>query len=61
MVVLGQLLDDFNRESNKLLLFSQTKKALGIVEQMLWAKKIPFLRLDGDVDVKDRMKIIGDF
>lgn len=35
MTVLSQLLDDFNCDNNKLLLFSQTKKALNIIEHML--------------------------
>lgn len=52
LTILGQLLDDFNRDSNKLLLFSQTKKILNIIQLMLKEKRVPFLRLDGDVDVK---------
>ena len=59
--VLSQLLEDFNRDQNKLLLFSQTKKVLNVIELMLAQKQIPFLRLDGDVDVKQRMGIIQSF
>ena len=33
--VLSQLLEDFNRDQNKLLLFSQTKKVLNVIELML--------------------------
>ena len=50
--ILNQLLDDFNCDSNKLLIFSQSKKALTIIEHILGEKSIGFLRLDGDVDVK---------
>lgn len=58
MTVLSQLLDDFNCDSTKLLLFSQTKKALNVIEHMLKAKGIAWLRLDGDIEVKQRMSII---
>ena len=55
---LDNLLQEFNKENNKLLLFSQTKKVLNIIELILESKGIPFLRLDGDVEVKERMSII---
>lgn len=58
---LANLLDQFNKQSNKLLLFSQTKKVLNVIECMLREKAIPWVRLDGDIEVRQRMDIIKAF
>ena len=61
-VVLQKLLDQWNTtDNNKLLIFSQTKKVLSIIELILVEKNIKFCRLDGDTDVKSRMAIITKF
>lgn len=52
---------DDERQSNKLLVFSQTKKILAIIEVMLKQLDIKFLRMDGDVILKSRMDIINKF
>ena len=58
---LTTLIDTWNTEGNKLLIFSQTKKVLSMIELMLNDKSIKYCRLDGDTDVKHRMAIISEF
>ena len=51
--ILHKLLDQWNTaQNNKLLIFSQTKKVLSIIELILAEKNIKSCRLDGDTDVK---------
>ena len=52
---------DGERKSNKLLIFSQTKKILALIETMLNQMGIEFCRMDGDVNLKNRMDIINQF
>ena len=52
---------DGERKSNKLLIFSQTKKILALIETMLDQMGIEFCRMDGDVNLKNRMDIINQF
>ena len=62
LCILKKLVDEWNTtDNNKLLLFSQTKKLLSIIELILTEKKIKYCRLDGDTDVKARMAIITKF
>lgn len=44
-----------------MLIFSQTKIVLNIIEQILSMKHIPYRRMDGNVDVKSRMDLISEF
>lgn len=48
-------------EGNKVLVFSQTKKILNIIEKLLTQKDISFVRMDGDVNLKQRMDLIQNF
>ena len=43
---------DTEMAQNKLLIFSQTKKVLNIVETMLSSVGVDFVRMDGDVGLK---------
>ena len=57
-----KLLDEWNvTGNNKLLIFSQTKKVLSMIELILAEKDIKYCRLDGDTDIKSRMSIITEF
>jgi SNF2 family DNA or RNA helicase len=49
---------DTEMAQNKLLIFSQTKKVLNIVETMLRSVGVDFVRMDGDVGLKQRMELI---
>ena len=60
--ILVKLLDEWNKTgNNKLLIFSQTKKVLSMIELILSDKNIQHSRLDGDTDIKSRMSIINNF
>lgn len=63
LTILVKFLNDWNNEmqSNKVLIFSQTKKILDILELILNEKKIFFCRMDGDVPLKQRMDTIQTF
>ena len=49
---------DKEATGNKVLIFSQTKKILSILEVLLKQRDIPFDRMDGDVSLKTRMDLI---
>ena len=60
LCVLIQLIKmwDAEQSSNKLLVFSQTKKILTMVTGMLDELGITWTRMDGDVSLKQRMEPI---
>jgi|LauGreDrversion4_2_1035121.scaffolds.fasta_scaffold99062_4 SNF2 family DNA or RNA helicase len=53
MKVLFELLDEFKRKGNKVLIFSKTKMFLNLLEKMInnGGGKYSYRRLDGDVGV----------
>jgi len=55
-----KFLDEWNSEQtgNKVLVFSQTKKILDLLELILMDKGMVFCRMDGDVPLKVRMETI---
>jgi SNF2 family DNA or RNA helicase len=63
LTILVKFLDEWNREqaSNKVLVFSQTKKILDLLELILAERSIVFCRMDGDVALKTRMDTIEHF
>ena len=44
-----------------MLIFSKTKLLLDVIENILKQKKYQFLRVDGNVKVKDRSAVIEEF
>lgn len=59
-------LKDWNKEDkhgkgNKVLLFSQTKKVLDILENLVNQHEYSYLRMDGDINLKERMNLIDKF
>jgi DNA excision repair protein ERCC-6 len=45
----------------KVLIFSQTKKVLDIIEELASQREYSYLRMDGDVMLRDRMNLIEKF
>ena len=63
LTILVKFLDDWNSEQagNKVLVFSQTKKMLDLLELILAEREIVFCRMDGDLPLKQRMDTIDHF
>lgn len=67
MRVLMNFLEEWNRKKdnngndNKILIFSQTKKVLDIIQWLLEEREYNYLRMDGDVTLKERSKLIDKF
>ena len=60
--VLEQMLSEWREElGTKVLIFSQGKKMLDIVGLVLGELKQQFLRIDGEVSVRNRLDIIDQF
>lgn len=58
---LFQLLEQLKKDGHKVLIFSKTKILLNIIEETLKEKQFTFVRLDGDVKIKDRDNICNKF
>ncbi len=63
LMILVKFLDDWNSElaGNKVLVFSQTKKMLDLLELILAEREMVFCRMDGDLPLKQRMDTIEHF
>lgn len=55
------LLDNLLSEGHCILIFSQTRKMLNLIQESLVAKCYKFLRIDGTTKANDRVKIVNDF
>ncbi|KAJ7948086.1 chromatin remodeling 24 [Quillaja saponaria] len=55
------LLDNLIPEGHNVLIFSQTRKMLNLIEESLVSKGYGFLRIDGTTKACDRLKIVNDF
>nr|XP_043628305.1 protein CHROMATIN REMODELING 24 isoform X2 [Erigeron canadensis] len=58
---ISSLLDKLIPEGHNVLIFSQTRKMLNLIEDTLNAKGYKFLRIDGTTKASDRLKIVNDF
>jgi SNF2 family DNA or RNA helicase len=59
---LEELLDQlFAEEGRKCVLFSEWTSMLDLVEPLLAARKLPFVRLDGSVPQKQRQQLVHEF
>ncbi|PSS30202.1 Protein CHROMATIN REMODELING like [Actinidia chinensis var. chinensis] len=55
------LMDNLISEGHCVLIFSQTRKMLNLLQESLVAKGHKFLRIDGTTKASDRVKIVNDF
>ncbi|KAH0463984.1 hypothetical protein IEQ34_006770 [Dendrobium chrysotoxum] len=55
------LLENLVKEGHHILIFSQTRKMLNLLEEAILSKGYNFLRIDGTTKISDREKIVKDF
>ncbi|ESR45374.1 hypothetical protein CICLE_v10000096mg [Citrus x clementina] len=55
------LLDKLIPEGHNVLIFSQTRKMLNLIQESIGSKGYKFLRIDGTTKASDRVKIVNDF
>ncbi|XP_020589858.1 protein CHROMATIN REMODELING 24 [Phalaenopsis equestris] len=55
------LLENLVKEGHHILIFSQTRKMLNLLEEAIFSKGYNFLRIDGTTKISDREKIVKDF
>ncbi|KAL5755404.1 hypothetical protein ACOSP7_023624 [Xanthoceras sorbifolium] len=55
------LLDNLIPEGHKILIFSQTRKMLNLIQESIVSNGYKFLRIDGTTKASDRVKIVDDF
>ncbi|KAF9681810.1 hypothetical protein SADUNF_Sadunf05G0041300 [Salix dunnii] len=55
------LLDNLIPEGHNVLIFSQTRKMLNLIQESLVSNGYEFIRLDGTTKAADRVKIVRDF
>ncbi|KAF5751779.1 DNA excision repair protein ERCC-6-like isoform X1 [Tripterygium wilfordii] len=55
------LLDNLIPEGHKVLIFSQTRKMLNIIQELVLSKGYNFLRIDGTTKASERLRIVNDF
>lgn len=55
------LLDDLIPKGHHVLIFSQTRKMLNLIQESLVSEGYEFMRIDGTTKACDRLKIVNDF
>ncbi|PKI79435.1 hypothetical protein CRG98_000182 [Punica granatum] len=55
------LLDNLIPEGHNVLIFSQTRKMLNLIQESLISNGYEYLRIDGTTKASDRIKIVNDF
>ncbi|PON78685.1 Protein CHROMATIN REMODELING [Trema orientale] len=55
------LLDDLIPKGHSVLIFSQTRKMLNLIQESLISNGYEFIRIDGTTKASDRLKIVNDF
>ncbi|KAK7358796.1 hypothetical protein VNO77_00735 [Canavalia gladiata] len=55
------LLDNLIPEGHNVLIFSQTRKMLNLIQECLISKGYDFLRIDGTTKASDRLRIVNEF
>ncbi|KAH9612830.1 hypothetical protein KSS87_021563 [Heliosperma pusillum] len=55
------LLENLIPEGHNVLIFSQTRKMLNLIQESLVAHGFEFLRIDGTTKANDRLKIVNEF
>lgn len=59
--VLVQVLDLWNTQGHRVLLFTQTQQMLDIIENYVISKGFVYRRMDGSTPIKQRMSLIDEF
>lgn len=55
------LLDNLIPQGHHVLIFSQTRKMLNLIQESVTSKGYEFLRIDGTTKASDRIRIVNDF
>jgi DNA helicase INO80 len=61
MKALDELLRKLKTEGHRVLIFSQMRKMIDILEEYMHARKYKMYRLDGSTDVFARRAMVNDF
>lgn len=61
MIILDKLLFKLKPEKHQVLIFSQMTKMLDILEDYCITKQYSYCRIDGDTDIDERDRQIGEF
>lgn len=61
LIVLSRLLPLWYQQGNKVLLFSQTRAMLDLIEIMIKEMQFRYLRLDGTTSIQSRASLIDNF
>ncbi|KAG6717084.1 hypothetical protein I3842_04G080000 [Carya illinoinensis] len=61
IVFIMSLLDNLIPEGHSVLIFSQTRKMLNLIQDSIISKGYKFLRIDGTTKAGDRLRIVNDF
>ena len=61
LMLLDKFIEKFKQENHKMLIFSQFKRMLDVIELYLRMKAIPFEKLTGSVKTQDRISAIQRF
>ncbi|XP_021891401.1 protein CHROMATIN REMODELING 24-like [Carica papaya] len=58
---ISSLLDNLIPQGHHVLIFSQTRKMLNLIQDSLASNGYKFLRIDGTTNARDRVKIVNEF
>lgn len=61
LMLLDKFIEKFKKENHKILIFSQFKRMLDIIELYLKMKSVPYEKLTGSVKTQDRIAAIQRF
>lgn len=61
LMLLDKFIEKFKQENHKMLIFSQFKRMLDIIEFYLKMKAVPYEKLTGSVKTQDRINAIQRF
>ena len=61
MIVIHSLLKLWKKQGHKVLLFSQSRRMIGILEAYVREQGYKYLRLDGGTAIASRQKLITKF
>lgn len=61
MQIVIEILDNLDHNSDKVLIFCQTKQMLDIFERVITSKKYSYMRMDGDTDIGKRHLLVQKF
>ncbi|CAL8097187.1 unnamed protein product [Calicophoron daubneyi] len=61
MLVVASLLKTWAEQGNKVLLFSQSRRMLNLLERLVIKLNLPYLRMDGSTPIGQRQSLIREF